>query len=118
MAEATIKGVEAMTLQQIDTEIMNGAKFVLYQYCISIGIMTFRRSSDVYFIRKDESAFLKGIQFSIISFLLGWWGIPWGFIYTPAALYTNFKGGKDVTEPVLEHFKEALTMHMDMAEAA
>ena len=32
-----------------------------------------------------------------MSALLGWWGFPWGFIYTPAVLVTNLKGGRDVT---------------------
>lgn len=118
MAELTIKGVEGMTLQQINAEIHSGAKFVLFQYCISIGIMTFRRSSDVYFIRNGESAVQKGLKFSILSFLLGWWGIPWGFIYTPTALYNNLSGGKDVTDPVIDHFRENTNMNIQMAQAA
>jgi hypothetical protein len=33
----------------------------------------------------------------VVSFFLGWWGIPWGIFYTAESLYTNFTGGKDVT---------------------
>ena len=36
-----------------------------------------------------------------ISCALGWWGIPWGPIYTIQSLWVNFKGGKDVTQEVL-----------------
>lgn len=39
--------------------------------------------------------------YSLLSFLFGWWGIPWGFIWTPMALYTNFSGGRDVTQQLL-----------------
>ena len=37
----------------------------------------------------------------MISLVFGWWGFPWGFIYTPMALYTNLKGGKDITKDIL-----------------
>jgi hypothetical protein len=30
----------------------------------------------------------------------GWWGIPWGPIFTVQSLVVNFKGGKDITAAV------------------
>ena len=83
-----------MHLQQ---ELASGGKFVVYQYCISILIMTFRRSSDIYFVPASENRVGKGLGFSLLSFFIGWWGIPWGPIYTIQSLWTNFNGGKDVT---------------------
>lgn len=85
----------------LQQEIASGGKFVVYQYCISVLIMTFRRSSDIYFVPASESRFVKGLIFSLLSFFLGWWGIPWGPIYTIQSLWTNFNGGKDVTQEVL-----------------
>jgi hypothetical protein len=87
-----------MHLQQ---EIASGGKFVAYQYCISVLIMTFKRSSNIYFIPASESRTFKGLGFSLLSLFLGWWGIPWGPIYTIQSLWTNFNGGKDVTQEVL-----------------
>lgn len=96
-----IKGIDGMMIKDVQDEVMSGGKFVIYSYCISIIVMTFRRGSDIYFIKSNESAVAKGLVWSLISMLFGWWGIPWGFIYTPAALFTNFSGGKDVTEQVM-----------------
>lgn len=96
-----IKGIQGMTNAQINAELNKGAKFVVYQYCISIVVMTFRRSSDIHFIKAGESALTPGLGYSLLSFILGWWGIPWGPIYTIGSLYTNFSGGKDVTQEVL-----------------
>jgi hypothetical protein len=31
-----------------------------------------------------------------LTSLLGWWGIPWGPIYSIQSLVTNFRGGKQV----------------------
>jgi hypothetical protein len=96
-----IKGIEGMTGNDLQVELQRGGKFVVFQYCISIIIMTFKRASDIYFIKADENAVGKGIVYSLISFLFGWWGIPWGPIYTIQSLITNFRGGKDVTQEVI-----------------
>jgi len=101
-----LAGIEGMDIQQISKEVQRGAKFVVYQYCLSIIFMTFMRSSNIYFIRAGESAVGKGLGFSFISLLLGWWGIPWGPIHTIGSFITNFSGGKDVTQVVLDGFKK------------
>lgn len=63
--------------------------------------MTFKRSSSIYFINPGESAVAKGLPFSLISLVAGWWGIPWGPIWTLTTLATNLSGGKDVTREIL-----------------
>jgi hypothetical protein len=92
-----ILGVEGMSEEAMQMELSRGAKLVRYEYCISVLVMTFKRSSDIYFIKAGESALVKGLLFSLLTFFLGWWGIPWGPIYSIGALITNFKGGHDVT---------------------
>lgn len=47
------------------------------------------------------SAANHGLGYSLLTLCLGWWGIPWGPIYSIGSLYTNFTGGKDVTQEVL-----------------
>jgi hypothetical protein len=100
-----IIGLEGLDGHQLSIELQKGAKFVMFKYCISIIVLTFQRPSNIYFIRSGESAVGKGIGFSLISLVLGWWGIPWGPIYTIGSLYTNFTGGKDVTQAVLDSFR-------------
>ena len=97
-----IKGIEGLTREQLQSEIFRGGRFVLFQYCISVLILTFRRSSDIYFIRVDESTARRSIRFTILSLVAGWWGLPWGPIYTIGAVATNLAGGKDVTTEVLQ----------------
>ncbi len=97
-----IKNIEGLTTDQINRELESGGKFVIYQYTISIIVMTFRRSSDVYFIRTGESAVIKGLGFTLLSLILGWWGIPWGPIYTIGSVFSNLSGGKDVTSEIIQ----------------
>src|SRR5579862_2412158 len=95
-----IVGAENMTAAELTAELDRGARFVIFQYCVSLLVVTFKRPSDIYFIRSGESTFGKSIGFTLITLLAGWWGIPWGPIYSLVALGTNLSGGEDVTERV------------------
>ncbi len=96
-----ICGIEGMTDADINRELGRGAKFVVFQYTVSIIVMTFRRSSDIYFIPAGSTGFATGLPFLLISFLLGWWGIPWGPVYTINSLANNLNGGKDVSRELM-----------------
>ena len=96
-----IVGIENMTTDQLKAEIAAGARFVLYQYCISVLVMSFKRASNIFLIRPDENAVTKGLPYTFCSLLLGWWGIPWGPIWTIATVVTNFRGGRNVTAEVM-----------------
>jgi len=92
-----IVGIAGMSPDQLRFEVQRGAKLVYYQYCISLLVITLRRSSDVYFIPAGENPVSKGLPWILLSLVVGWWGIPWGPIFTIQSLITNFRGGKDVT---------------------
>lgn len=96
-----IVGIEGLTNAEVDAEVRKGARFVVYGYCISVLVMTFRRSSSIHFVRAGESRLVKGLPYTVLSLFLGWWGFPWGFIYTPMVLIENLGGGRDVTQQVL-----------------
>jgi hypothetical protein len=100
-----INGFENISPQLLRDEVMRGAKFVVFDYCISLLIVTLKRSSGVYFIDAGESAIPKSLYYSLLAFVLGWWGIPWGPIYTFECLVTNFGGGRDVTLEVMSGFE-------------
>jgi hypothetical protein len=95
------RGAEGMSGQELAAEVQRGAKLVSFQYTISVVILTFKRSTDPYLIRPGESAFVKGLPWTLLSLTLGWWGIPFGLIFTPWALIVNLGGGNDVTRVVM-----------------
>ncbi len=96
-----IVGIEGYSPDQVRAEVARGGRFVIYTYVVSVLVMTFKRPSDIYFVGAGQSRVTKGLPFTAVSFLLGWWGLPWGIIYTIQALHQNFTGGRDVTEAVL-----------------
>jgi hypothetical protein len=94
-----IIGIEGLNVRDVEYEVQRGGRFVIYQYCISALVMSFKRPSAIYFLKLGESD--KSLKYTAISLLLGWWGIPWGPIWTISAAACNLRGGKDVTEQML-----------------
>lgn len=108
-----INGLENITTEQLGDEVMRGGRFVCFEYCISLLIITLKRSSGIYYLRPEESALGKSIGFTLISLFFGWWGVPWGPIYTIGSFITNFRGGKDITLEVMNAL-DPKTNHRNM----
>jgi hypothetical protein len=93
-----IPGLEWMTKEEIKMQVQAGAKFVVFEYCISFFSRAGKRSSRICFIKPKESYIDKSIGYSAISLIFGW--------LSPVKLYkilrTNLSGGREVTQEVLE----------------
>jgi len=98
---ATIDGLENMTASRLIEEIRQGGRFRMYTYCVSILVMTFRRPSKIKYVPPHASKIAAGLPFAATSFFFGWWGFPWGPIYTIGSIVTWLRGGTDLTESVL-----------------
>ena len=96
-----IKGAEAMNAHEVAAEVARGGKIVIFEYCISLVVVTFKRPSAPHLVRAGQGTFGLALPYILLSLAFGWWGFPWGFIYTPMALFTNLSGGRDVTHQVL-----------------
>jgi hypothetical protein len=99
-----VNGLGNMSDEQIKFELQRGGKFVMYGFCISVVILSFKRVSPIFFVKAGESRLRRGLPYVGLSLLLGWWGVPWGPIWTISSVYKNLNGGTDVTE----HFAKAL----------
>lgn len=96
-----------ITIDEIRKKTADGYRFIVYQYTVSIIFaITFRLFSKAHFIKgKNEARRLKN-KYNLITALLGWWTIPWGFIYSFQSFTTNKNGGLDVTDDVLLNLTE------------
>lgn len=97
-----VVGIETLSAEQRLQAERDGGRYVFFEYCISLVFISLRRPSAIYFLHQGRSGFLLGLRYSVVSLLLGWWGLPWGIIYTPLTILTNMMGGEDVTEQVSE----------------
>jgi hypothetical protein len=86
----------------LELAIANGARLVVYQYCVSALFVSFKRSSGVKLIRPDQNPAIVGLPYTLISLVAGWWGIPWGPFWTIKTAYKNLRGGIDVTPALVQ----------------
>jgi len=97
-----------MSLNELYKGLEDGGKIVIYGYCISIVAMTFRRISSPHYIEPYERLSKYRLKYNLLSLTFGWWGLPWGPIYTIDMIKINFKngGGLDVTDDILVKLKK------------
>ena len=93
---AAIRGAEKLSANEMQFELQRGGKIVVFYYCVSLLVITFRRNSPAYLVRSGESAVGKALPWILLTLVAGWWGIPWGPIYSIQSLVVNFKGGKEL----------------------
>ena len=67
-----------------------------FEACFSFGLITVRFPSRFLFLDKDHVIFM-GIIYSLYTFLFGWWGFPWGPVFTIKAIIHNLVGGHKAT---------------------
>jgi hypothetical protein len=72
-------------------------RYVIFWRVVSFGIGTYRRPVQGVFCR--SCADRKAIRASAVTWLLGWWGIPWGPFWTARALWRNLMGGERPADP-------------------
>lgn len=72
-----------MTSSELEFEINRGGRFVIFQYCISVLVITFKRPTSVKFIKAGGSAAAKSLPYTILSLLLGMVGNSMGIYLHP-----------------------------------
>ena len=90
-----------MNASEVIFEIERGARFVYFDYVISVIIMTYRRRSPTFLLRQGENPLGKGWRYALLSLAFGWWGFPHGLIHTPGAINRTLRGGHDIIDKVL-----------------
>jgi hypothetical protein len=66
-------------------------RYIVFWYVVSVLVSTTRKSFQGVFC--SSCAPKKAIYASAITWLSGWWGFPWGPIWTVGALYRNLLNG-------------------------
>jgi curved DNA-binding protein CbpA len=66
-------------------------RLVAMYYVTSFLVITYRRSASGIWCQRCRAR--EAAKWTFLSGLLGWWGFPWGPIYTVHALYINAIGG-------------------------
>jgi len=75
-------------------------RYVIYRYVVSFVVATRRSGHQGVFCAGCGAK--RAYKDSLITWILGWWGVHWGPIYSAQALVHNMLGGE---QPALSNFK-------------
>lgn len=67
-------------------------RLTLMYYAMSFLILTMRRGASGIWCERCRA--IESAKWTLLSGILGWWGLPWGPLYTLHALLINALGGK------------------------
>ena len=102
-----VRGAEHLTPDQLRHLVQKGGRCVRYEFIVSVLIATFRFQSGVYLTDSWQERYILGLPFSVLSVLVGPWGVPWGPILTARAIWVNLSGGVDLTAQVVAQLGES-----------
>jgi hypothetical protein len=97
-----LAGSRLLFPEEIRSRVLAGARLVRFEICLSFLFVTIRRQSPLYLTESWQDRYLRGFCYSVLALVLGLWGVPWGLIWTPRAIWVNLTGGVDETEKALD----------------
>ena len=74
--------------------------YVVFPYCVSVVVLSFKRSSGIVFVAEGSSRLVAGVPYLLTSLFDGWWGIPWGIFWTAQSIVACLRGGRDLTPAI------------------
>ena len=103
-----IPGIQGLSVADIQREINRGGRFVAYHQVTSVILVSWRQEVSLCFLQKGQSHPANRLGAILHSLFFGWWGFPWGALWTITAILTNLMGGEDVTERTIADLNRRL----------
>lgn len=69
-------------------------RIAYYRWVVSVLLLSFRRTAGGVLCAGCRRT--TNLSCSVLTATAGWWGIPWGLFWTPAAIFRNVRGGERV----------------------
>jgi hypothetical protein len=113
-----LRGTRALFDEELRARIARGARCVRFEFCFSLVFVTVRRQSPVYLTTSWQQRYLWGLWYSFLALILGPWGVPWGLLWTPWAVWVNTTGGSDCTGEILCQLDTPHTTYVTSAQPA
>ena len=96
----TRKKVHATVVEQV----MDGTRFVTIPFIFSIFILSFKRHiGGVHEVRSGEFPIGGLAKAAAVTALFGWWGFPFGILWSLLTTFYLWRGGRDQTLEILKN---------------
>jgi hypothetical protein len=85
-----------------------GAIVVRYPYVISAVLVSFALESRAVLIERPAQRYTGTIPYLLLTLVFGWWGVPWGPIFTAKAVWCLMRGGEEITDSIHEELQSSM----------
>jgi len=75
-----------------DILVTPATEITRYQLALSFVIMSYKVPTRIYVVDHHSTGLVGGVC-TALSLVFGWWGIPWGPVFTVQAISRNVRGG-------------------------
>lgn len=99
-----VRAFSRMSEAELYRSIAMGERYVVYYWTLSMFIYTTTRHTKAYRLRDRRSAFFRGLPYTLICLVFGWWHFP-GCLINFNSLYHDLRGGADVSGNILEEIR-------------
>ena len=98
-----LKNDKTKTLMWNNVPVKYDSYVTQYQICTSFLFVTFKEPTG-YILDRSSNKFYVNFIATTVTVFMGWWGIPWGPIYTIQTIFRNLGGGvkKSIEELITE----------------
>ena len=85
-------------------QVMDGTRFVTIPFVFSIVILSFKRHiGGVHEVRTGEFPIGGLAKAAVVTALFGWWGFPFGILWSLLTIFYLWRGGRDQTFEILKN---------------
>jgi len=101
-----LKNTENLDLTTLNQRIQNGAKFIIFNYRIGLGVLNLLRFSPAIFVNNNKELNLYKSRYNKYNMILGPWSIFKGPFLTYDIYKSNNRNGIDVTKDIMINIDE------------
>ena len=96
-----LQNINISDLEELKREINNGARFIMFNYRIGLGLVSLLRFSPAIFIKRENEIENFEKKYNLLNIIFGPWFLFKGPFLTYDAYKVNKKGGIDITKDIM-----------------
>ncbi|MGH1386598.1 hypothetical protein [Kordia sp.] len=101
-----LQNINTNDLEHLKNEVDSGAKFIVFNYRIGLGLVSLHKLSPAIFIKREDEIEKFKKKYNLLNLIFGPWFVFRGPVLTYDAYKVNKNGGIDVTNDILKNLTQ------------
>lgn len=101
-----LQNINTNDLEHLKNEVDSGAKFIVFNYRIGLGLVSLHKLSPAIFIKREDEIEKFKKKYNLLNLIFGPWFVFRGPVLAYDAYKVNKNGGIDVTNDILKNLTQ------------